>query len=63
MTREDKVNTTTELIRKRNRELDLAHYALTAESRKKHREEVNRLNREIKRRVRQEVGNGGQREF
>ena len=63
MTREDKVNTTAELIRKRNRELALAHYALTAESRKKHREEVNRLNREIRRRVRQEVGNGGQREF
>ncbi len=63
MTREDKVNTTTELIRKRNRELDLARYALTAESRKKHREEANRLNREIRRRVRQEVGNGGQREF
>lgn len=57
------MNTTTKLIRKRNRELDLAHYALTAESRKKHREEVNRLNREIRRRVRQEVGNGGQREF
>ena len=63
MTREGKVNTTTELIRKRNRELDLAHDALTAESREKHREEVNRLNREIRRRVRQEVGNGGQREF
>lgn len=57
------MNTTTELIRKRNRELDLTHYALTAESRKKHREEVNRLNREIRRRVRQEVGNGGQRKF
>lgn len=57
------MNTTTGLIRKRNRELDLAHYALTVESRKKHREEVNRLNREIRRRVRQEVGNGGQREF
>lgn len=57
------MNTTTELIRERNRELDLAHYALTAERRKKHREEVNRLNREIRRRVRQEVGNGGQREF
>lgn len=57
------MNTTTELIRKRNRELDLAQYALTAESRKKHRDEVNRLNREIRRRLRQEVGNGGQREF
>lgn len=59
------MNTTTELIRKRNRnrELDLAHYALSAESRKKHREEVSRLNRESRRRVRQEVGNGGQREF
>lgn len=57
------MNTTTELIRNRNRELDLAHYALTAESQKKHWEEVNRLNREIRRRVRQEVGNGGQREF
>lgn len=63
MAREDKVNTTTELIRNRNRELDLAHYALTVESRKKHWEEVNRLNREIRRRVRQEIGNGGQREF
>ena len=43
-----------ELVRKRNRELDLAHYALTAEDRRKHWEEINRLNREIKRRLRQE---------
>lgn len=57
------MNTTIELIRKRNRELDLAHYALTSESRKKHREEANKLNREIRRRIRQEVGNGGKRKF
>ena len=29
-----------ELVRKRNRELDLAHYALTAEDRRKHWEEL-----------------------
>ena len=38
-----------ELIIKRNRELDLAHQALTPESRKKHWKEINRLNEEIRR--------------
>lgn len=55
------MKTTTELIRKRNRELDLAHYALAAESRREHQDKANRLNREIRRLIRQEVGNGGQR--
>ena len=37
-----------ELIRERNRELDLAHYSMTAKARREHREKVNQLNEQIR---------------
>lgn len=51
------------LIRERNRELDLAHYSMTAAERKRHREKANQLNEKIRCHIRQEEENGGKREI
>lgn len=41
-----------ELIKERNRELDLAHYSISTKSRREHREKVNQLNEQIREELR-----------
>lgn len=37
-----------ELIKERNREIDLAHYSISTTARREHREKVNQLNEQIR---------------
>lgn len=52
-----------QLIKERNRELDLAHYSITTAERKRHREKVNRLNEKIRCHISQGETNGGKRKI
>lgn len=50
--KEDHMKRINELIKERNRELDLAHHSMTANARKEHREKVNQINEQIRAKIR-----------
>lgn len=41
-----------ELIKERNRELDLAHYSMTVKARREHHEKANQINEQIRAEIR-----------